>query len=192
MSYKPEDPLVPPGYQAQAVQPPTYNVLPNGQTQMIYTMPAGFAPPSYQYPYPAQVYGQPSQPQYVQYAPAQQQCTKSGNDGFYTATLVTYIIGLFAFFPHLVSLILSFVMVSKGYVHGARKAVVITMAIFELFAWLFCASFSWFFVNDCNYYGCYVMYWGWIAIVIWFVVALSCGIPRVIFLKNHSVQYQHM
>jgi hypothetical protein len=45
------------------------------------------------------------------------------SDGLYVGTLVTYIVGMFTFVPHLVSIILSFVMVGKGYVHGGRKAV---------------------------------------------------------------------
>eukprot|EP00026_Physarum_polycephalum_P017362 Phypoly_transcript_18566.p1 GENE.Phypoly_transcript_18566~~Phypoly_transcript_18566.p1 ORF type:complete len:227 (+),score=14.75 Phypoly_transcript_18566:31-711(+) len=203
MESKPQTPLVPPpsaplysGYPTPTQQP-TYNVLPSGQVQMIYNMPAGFVPPTYQYPYPAQhVYNQqPPQPQFIQYPTPMQPhvyTKQAPTDGMYIATAVTFYIGLFTFFPHLVSLILSFIMVNKGYVHGARKATVLTMAIIELFAWLFCVSFSWFYVYSCDYYSCYTVYWGWIAIVFWFIVALSCGIPRVIFLRNRATQYQHM
>lgn len=41
------------------------------------------------------------------------------------------------------------------------------MAIIELIAWLFCASFSWFFTTECDYstyYSwCYTEYWGWVS-----------------------------
>lgn len=45
-------------------------MLPDGQVQMIYTLPAGSVPPPayQQYPYGAQpAYGQVPQPQYIQY-----------------------------------------------------------------------------------------------------------------------------
>jgi len=212
MSYKPEDPLLapksPPAFHYQNSNPaptqaPTYTTLPNGQVQMIYTMPSGFVPPSYQYPtHDQHVYNQLPPQAYVQYPspmPPAYVYSKpsSGGDGLYVGALVTFIVGLFTFVPHLVSLILTFVMVNKGYLHGGRKAAVMVMAVLELIVWLFCASFSWYFTNDCDddYYDnyCYSMYWGWIAIVIWWVVALSCGIPRVVFLKHHQPPYQpHM
>eukprot|EP00026_Physarum_polycephalum_P014258 Phypoly_transcript_14751.p1 GENE.Phypoly_transcript_14751~~Phypoly_transcript_14751.p1 ORF type:complete len:186 (+),score=9.38 Phypoly_transcript_14751:377-934(+) len=184
MEYKPEDPLQSPKHATEGystlVQPPTYNVLANGQVQMIYNMPPGIAPPSYQYPYPEQAY---VQPHFIQY-PTPLNTRRSTSDGFYVATLVTFIVGLFTYFPYLVSLILTFIMVNKGYVSGARKAVVLTMAIIELIAWLFCASFAW--------YTTYFIWLGWTAIVFWFVVALSCGIPRVIFLRRRDAKYQQM
>jgi uncharacterized membrane protein len=114
------------------------------------------------------------------------------SDGLYAGALATYIVGLFVFVPHLVSLILTFIMVSKGYVHGGRKAVgksggrrergerrrgepycttVLSLAIIELITWLFCAAFSWYYV-PCNYnfyYDC-MSYYGWVSTHIFFLL----------------------
>jgi len=193
MSSQPEDPLLQHSYQnayptyptaSNPQQGPTYNVLPNEQVQMIYTLPAG-AIPLTPYQYPQNMYGQPPQPQYMHY-PSPVVHVSSTWNSLYTTALATYCVGLFSFFPHIVSLIVSFIMVNKGYIVAGKKPVVLKMAILELITWLFCVSFSWYYVpSDCNSYGvCFeTMYWGWIAIVIWWVVALSCGIPRVVLSK---------
>lgn len=44
-----------------------------------------------------------------------------GTNSLYVGALVTYIVGLFTFLPHFVSLIFTFVMVNKNLVNGARK-----------------------------------------------------------------------
>jgi len=157
------------------------------QMHLTVTLPPGqYAPQPYQhasqpYPHDYQQYAPPPFWDASAYPAPLQGGEGEGRQTLATVVLATYIVGMFTFLPHIVSIITSLYMVRRGFI--ARTGVVITCSILELLGWVFCASFSWFFVEDYCYPGgrCAYTWWGWIAIVVWFAVAISSGVPRVIF-----------
>jgi len=112
--------------------------------------------------------------------------------GFSVAILVTYIVGMITFVPHIVSIALSLHLVKTGQIQK-RRSEVLWFSFIELSMWLICACLSWGYSvygwNDqYGYEQRDVFYWGWILIVAWFFFGLAFGIPRVVFCWNSNPQ----
>lgn len=112
--------------------------------------------------------------------------------------LVSYLVGLVLFLPHVVSLILSLVIVQKGYIQDYSKKIlgkfilihfyyfvfivnfqiVILGTVVELVAWLLCAALAWYGYEDCTI-SCYFFYYGWVSFIfvyffIFIILNLKC------------------
>jgi len=117
------------------------------------------------------------------------------HEGLATAAMVLFIVAFGAgVWPcHIISIAMSLHLVNVRVIPETRRAAVIAFSVLELVAWVFLPAFVWYFTETCvteNFgFGdyldyetyCYEMWWGWIAIIVWYVFGLSFGIPRVVF-----------
>jgi len=152
-------------------QPHNGNVVYHQQQPLIY------ASPVQGYPGPQVIYVQQQQ---VQNGPYRDHAI---------AALALYILSVIGFWLcALPSIILSLYMVSKKVIPANQRTAVIICGIFELIAYFFVPSFIWYVGKICFYNNgssyCDYLWLGWIALVIWWGVTITCGIPRIIYTFN--------
>jgi len=110
-----------------------------------------------------------------------------------SSCLICYIIGFFFWIVYLPSLIISFQMVGRKYIPESKRTMIVVFGVLELVAWLFVPCFIWYYTGYCfeDLYEtyCYIQWWGWISLVIFYSFALCFGIPRVIWCHQAGQTY---
>jgi len=114
-----------------------------------------------------------------------------------TLFIVTYAAGVYP--CGIISIAFSLHAANVRAIIDKHRGAVIACSILELLSWCFMGAFSWYFtcyytyqsVPIYNYYGeitgyenedaLYCQWWGWIAIIVWYVFGMAFGIPRVVF-----------
>jgi len=173
-------------YQQQPIpnvvyQQPNSNVVyqqPNNN--VVYQQPLVYGAPPQGYPGAQVVY-------------VQQVEQRGSYNGQATAALILYILSTFGFWVcSLPSIIISLNMVSKRVIPYRNRAAVIACSIFELIGFVFLPLFVWYGNEDCEtfwtgysyYTNCYFIWWGWIALIVWWVFTIAFGIPRIVYTFN--------
>jgi len=89
------------------------------------------------------------------------------------------LLAFFGFWPlHLVSVIISLIMVKRNIIPASEKTAVIIMSVFEIIGWLFLPSFI--AVSTCDGDGRNCIWHGWVGLIVWGVILAGC-LPRAMF-----------